>query len=326
MRIFIKLFLIAVVLFAVFILLTVYAPKPVIEKDGGASVRCQLLFQGQPWDMPVAKSDETLLSKVIKQRLRALGFSHSEIKVGPVIEVKIPKVQESDLGLIKAALERAGHLSFHLVVDRSAGLTEDEVDQELARLIKKKEAGDDLTKEKYTLALSEAKSQELGGARRGEADRTYELLENPGFAGEILKKSYPYTDSMGRDSIGLEFTFEGAQKMRALTSENLKRKLAIVLDGEVVQSALIQEPISDSAVINALEEGTNIRALVAALNGGVFPYEMGLRQLDASLLPKVKSSGRGRFITAVVSLTLLLIVGILLFPHKKTAEESTAKD
>lgn len=323
MRIFLKLFLIAAVLFTVFILLTVYAPKPVIEKDGGASLRCQVLFQGQPWDMPIAKSDEKLLSKVIKKRLRALGFSHSEIKVGTVTEIKIPKAQEGDLDLIEVALERAGHLSFHLIVDRSAGLTDDEVGQELARLSKKKEAGGDLTKEKYGLALQ---SKNLSAEAEGKSSKSYHLIENPGLSAEILQKSSPCKDSMGKDSIALEFSLEGRRKIHALTSKNIERTLAIVLDGEVIESAVIREPLSKSAVITGLDEKTNIQALVAAFNGGSFPHQLGLRQVDARILPKIKSSGRGRFITAVVSLALLLIVGILLFPQKKRAEESMAQD
>lgn len=66
--------------------------------------------------------------------------------------------------------------------------------------------------------------------------------------GHIEKVSF-YKDLNGNPSVGLSLTDDGAKAMEETTSKNLKRKLAIVLNGKVVSALTIQETISKEVQI-----------------------------------------------------------------------------
>jgi hypothetical protein len=57
-------------------------------------------------------------------------------------------------------------------------------------------------------------------------------------------------DHSSRYNVGVEFTSSGAEKIRAATAKNIGKKVAILLDGQVVMAATIRAPIGKSAVIS----------------------------------------------------------------------------
>lgn len=50
-------------------------------------------------------------------------------------------------------------------------------------------------------------------------------------------------------SVGVGFTSEGAQKIRAATQSHLGKRLAILIDDQVVMAPVVRAPIGTSAVI-----------------------------------------------------------------------------
>jgi hypothetical protein len=57
-------------------------------------------------------------------------------------------------------------------------------------------------------------------------------------------------DRSSQYNVGVEFTSSGAEKIRAATAKNIGKKVAILLDGQVVMAATIRAPIGKSAVIS----------------------------------------------------------------------------
>ncbi len=57
-------------------------------------------------------------------------------------------------------------------------------------------------------------------------------------------------DHSSQYNVGVEFTPSGAEKVRAATAKHLGKSVAILLDGQVVMSAIIREPIAGAAVIS----------------------------------------------------------------------------
>lgn len=53
-----------------------------------------------------------------------------------------------------------------------------------------------------------------------------------------------------RYNVGVEFNSSGAQKIREATASHIGKSVAILLDGQVVMTAKIREPIVESAVIS----------------------------------------------------------------------------
>jgi|SRR5215469_3784362 len=50
-------------------------------------------------------------------------------------------------------------------------------------------------------------------------------------------------------NVAVEFTPSGADKMRAATARHIGKPMAVLLDGQVIMTAIVREPIADSAVI-----------------------------------------------------------------------------
>jgi len=67
---------------------------------------------------------------------------------------------------------------------------------------------------------------------------------------EFIKKMQEQGVHVGPTQYGVEikFTQEGAAKLKQITQENIKRRLAIVLNGNVLTAPIILEPITGGVV------------------------------------------------------------------------------
>src|SRR5204862_6494645 len=61
--------------------------------------------------------------------------------------------------------------------------------------------------------------------------------------GKYVKRAYRAFDDVGRPMISMEFNDEGAKLFGKVTSANVGRQLAIVLDGELQSAPTIQDAI-----------------------------------------------------------------------------------
>lgn len=109
------------------------------------------------------------------------------------------------------------------------------------------------------------------------------MLEFKNEAGETvltgtdLKDAREQTDQQGQNLVALEFSPEGAEKFAALTTMNVGRTIAILLDGEVLTAPRVNEPITGgNAVITGnktLEEAHNLAIL---LRSGSLPVKVNI--------------------------------------------------
>jgi preprotein translocase subunit SecD len=65
-----------------------------------------------------------------------------------------------------------------------------------------------------------------------------------------VARVFPTQSQQGEMVIGVEMTEDGARRMTALTTANIGRRLAIVVDGQVVFAAIVRGVISNSMVID----------------------------------------------------------------------------
>ncbi|MGO9087210.1 MAG: SecDF P1 head subdomain-containing protein [Candidatus Sulfotelmatobacter sp.] len=59
-------------------------------------------------------------------------------------------------------------------------------------------------------------------------------------------------DHSSQCNVGVEFNPSGIEKIRAATAGHIGKPVAILLDGQVVTTAVVREPITESAVISGL--------------------------------------------------------------------------
>ena len=86
-------------------------------------------------------------------------------------------------------------------------------------------------------------------------------------------RRYPPIDLNGNPSIGLTLTEDGAKAMKKTTSQNQKKKLAIVLNGKVVSAPTIQSTITKDVQITGRFDKDDLL---------MFFHAIVLRELPAS--------------------------------------------
>lgn len=95
--------------------------------------------------------------------------------------------------------------------------------------------------------------------------------------GTDLKDAQEQTNQNNQNQVSITFSDEGAQKFADLTTANVGRKIAIVLDGEVLTDPVVNEPITGGqASITGnytLEEAHNLAVL---LRSGALPVKVDI--------------------------------------------------
>ena len=100
-----------------------------------------------------------------------------------------------------------------------------------------------LAEDKPAAGLREAKI--LGTDRS-----VYLHAENIITNSDISRAYMIQVDHSSHYNVGVEFNPAGTEKIRAATASHIGKPVAILLDGQVVMTAVVREPISESAVIS----------------------------------------------------------------------------
>ena len=98
------------------------------------------------------------------------------------------------------------------------------------------------------------------------------ILKSTVMSGKDLKLATPGTSQYGEPVVSIEFTSEGAKKFYNVTSRNIGKPLAILLDGEPISAPNIQEAIGGGkAQISGNFSITEMKDLVIKLKAGALP-------------------------------------------------------
>ena len=95
--------------------------------------------------------------------------------------------------------------------------------------------------------------------------------------GTDLKDAKEQTDQQGQNLVALDFSDEGGQKFADLTMKNVGKRISILLDGEVLTSPNVKEPITGGRAVitgsRTLEEAHNLAIL---LRSGALPVKVNI--------------------------------------------------
>lgn len=129
--------------------------------------------------------------------------------------------------------------------------------------------------------------QAPNGAEKAGFLRTYLLNARPGITGDYLVNAQPQQDKDLPSEYYVTMTFdsEGAKIFEKLTTENVGRHMAIVLDGKVSSAPVIQEKIGGGTARITLGRGVDARAkfqeakdLSLVLKAGALPAPVEIRE------------------------------------------------
>ena len=100
---------------------------------------------------------------------------------------------------------------------------------------------------------------------------------NTVLTGTDLKEAHEQTDQQGQNLVGLEFTDEGGKKFAELTMNNVGRRSAILLDGEVLTAPNVKEAITGGkAVITGQRTLQEAHELAILLRSGALPVKVNI--------------------------------------------------
>ena len=173
--------------------------------------------------------------EVIRKRVDSVGVAEPVIQ--PVGEnriiVQIPGVSEEDKASYRRQLERVAKLEFTLVHERSDELVAS--------------AKDKSPKVPIDGQLLKLRDRQANGT----------VIETPivvkrrtEISGKSVANAFRSVDQLGRAVVIIEFNPDGRQKFGQLTEQNIGRRLAVILDGEVYSAPVIRSAIYGSCEIS----------------------------------------------------------------------------
>ncbi|KHL26065.1 preprotein translocase subunit SecD [Croceibacterium mercuriale] len=132
-----------------------------------------------------------------------------------------------------------------------------------------------------------------------------------GIRGDSLTNAQQTFDPQNNTPVvSISFDPQGAQRFARLTTENVNRQFAIVLDGEILSAPTINEPIlGGTAQISGNFTTESANQLAISLNSGALPVELTVveeRTVRAEL--GADSIGKGAIAIAVGTIALVLFI------------------
>lgn len=168
---------------------------------------------------------------IIRKRVDKYGVGEPIIQqVGDErIQVQIPMLKQADVEDARATLKRTAFLEFRLVHKDNDDLV--------------READSDPT---FEPPLGYVRLEHEGKLPNGQVfKRSYFVRKKYEMTGVHVKRAFPSMEpSTGEPYVAMEFDSEGAKEFGRITSANVNRLLAIVLDGELYSAPEIRGPIT----------------------------------------------------------------------------------
>ena len=188
------------------------------------------------------------------------------------IVVQIPSTENAEVERIKDAIEQSGRLTIHLVSDDSYQTQIEEIraahdkhDREWRASEDAKAAGQPGKEMHEFPPRMVIKDGTTGG------DLVVESGPGTFVDGEYLSDSQPTIDKYGQPAVSFTFNPIGADAFAELTSANVGKSLAMVLDGTAKSVATIQSRISSDGQLTGSFTQQEVRDIVTLLRSGSLP-------------------------------------------------------
>lgn len=133
--------------------------------------------------------------------------------------------------------------------------------------------------------------------------------------GKDLKNAKEQIQQNGNAVVALEFNSEGTDKFAALTTANVGRQIAILLDGEVLTAPVVNEPIrGGQAVITGSKNLEEAKQLAILLRSGALPVKVKVMEVR-TVGPSLGQDSKDKSVHAF-AVGILLIVAFMLVLYR----------
>ncbi|MEM0897594.1 MAG: protein translocase subunit SecD, partial [Verrucomicrobiota bacterium] len=189
-----------------------------IDLEGGSQFIVEIKPDG---DRLITEAAREEAKAVLLKRLDGFGGNATITNQGEeFLNIQMPGIKEENRAAIRETIEKVAKMELRLVHPNS--------DQ----LVPQVRAGA-VTEPGYEIIPMRADKVESEGGTR---DLLVTLI--PDVEGKHVKSAFPYLDVAY--AVSVKLNDEGGEIMRNLTAQNVGRRLAIVMDGEIISAPVIQ--------------------------------------------------------------------------------------
>jgi len=150
-------------------------------------------------------------------------------------------------------------------------------------------------------------------ASSGSTEEWYLLNKVASITGRDLKTANPSSDEFGKPAVSFNLTSDGADRFEKVTSANIGKQLAIVLDGKVQSAPSIRGQIRDSGQISGSFTLEQANDLALVLRSGALPASLTYleeRTVGASL---GNDSIRQGVVASIVGLAAVVVFMVIYY-------------
>ena len=141
----------------------------------------------------------------------------------------------------------------------------------------------------------------------------YLVLKKVELTGDLLSNAVVQIDQYNRPYVSISFNREGATIFGRITGENVGKRMAIVLDGNVYSAPVIREKISGgSAMISGSFTYEEARDLALVLRAGSLPAPL-IKLEERSVGPSLGQDSIDRGIRSIIVGGLVVFVFMLIY-------------
>lgn len=173
---------------------------------------------------PVTADLRSATENALRARLQQLGVkAYLDPAIDPHFRILVPPMSANELAAVRAAITKPGILAFRLVHAESTDLISQGQDAPGYELLK-------------------LKVRRSGGSEEMESLLVKRVAEQ-GLSGAIVKSAYSSRGPLGEPEISFELTPAAAAAFAQVTRDNIGRRLAIIIDGEIFSAPVINSEI-----------------------------------------------------------------------------------
>ena len=131
--------------------------------------------------------------------------------------------------------------------------------------------------------------------------------------GDKLVKASAGYDPNGRIIVSMAFTTQGQTEFAKLTSENVGKQLAIVLDGEMKSAPRINTAIEGDAVIEGIDTLAEAQDIALVLQTGALPISLEIQESQTIGPTLGQDSLRQSILAGIIGVALIAIFMIAMY-------------
>ncbi len=276
--------------------------------------------------------DMDKLIAALSRRVNPAGYKEVKIRqFGPKqVEIIVPEVDEERVARLERIISSVGTLEFRILANRKDHESEIRRAEQLPedQIYLRDASG---RPEAWWVPIAAGQEDDVGPSGdvvirervfRGEKRLAVLVVQDPyNVNGGYLVRAAPGVDDEGKPAVNFTFNAIGGQKFGDLTSDNapdrtsgFRRRLGIILDGEMYSAPSIESPIFERGIIKGGFTNERVRELVDVLNAGSLPAT--LHKEPISRLYTGPTLGRDtiqRGLTAVIVSLSLVFLAVMVY-------------